>query len=186
MRAITGRLLAKGLQLLEEQWRSLWYRWVRFAWIRFGRGVTFSGPLHSLGLSGTITVGDMVFFGPWVSLSVAGGADIAIGSNVSVNKGCVIGALARIEIGDGCRIGENVSIRDNDHRINGREPILASGFKSAPVTIGRDVWIGRNVTVMPGVTIGEGAVIGANTLVNRDVPAFAVVVGAPCREIRQR
>jgi acetyltransferase-like isoleucine patch superfamily enzyme len=34
--------------------------------------------------------------------------------------------------------------------------------------------------------IGEGAVVGANAVVTRDLPAFAVAVGAPARIIRDR
>lgn len=43
--------------------------------------------------------------------------------------------------------------------------------------IGNDVWIGINAVVLQGVTIGDGAVIGANSVITRDVPPYAVVVG---------
>jgi len=52
--------------------------------------------------------------------------------------------------------------------------------------IGHDVWIGCNSTVLRGVTIGDGAVIGANSLVNKDVPAFAIAVGSPARVVKYR
>ena len=52
--------------------------------------------------------------------------------------------------------------------------------------VGNDVWIGQNVTVMPGVHIGDGAIIGANSVVAKDVPAYCVAGGNPCRVIRQR
>jgi chloramphenicol O-acetyltransferase type B len=45
--------------------------------------------------------------------------------------------------------------------------------------IGNDVYIGHGAFIRPGVTIGDGAVIGANTVVVKDVPAYAVVVGNP-------
>jgi acetyltransferase-like isoleucine patch superfamily enzyme len=186
MQFTLGRLAAKALQELEQRTRSIWYRYVRFAWMRFGRGVVFSGPLHSLGSTGTVIIGDRAFFGPWVTLSVADGGALVVGNNVSINKSCVISALKRVEIGDGCRIGENVSIRDNDHRISGREPILGSGFKSEPIVIGANVWIGRNVTILPGVVIGEGAVIGAHALVNRRVEPFSIMVGTPAKKIAER
>jgi virginiamycin A acetyltransferase len=47
------------------------------------------------------------------------------------------------------------------------------------VVIGSDVWIGRGAKILSGVTIGDGAIIGAWTVVSKDVPAFAVVVGSP-------
>lgn len=42
--------------------------------------------------------------------------------------------------------------------------------------IGNDVWIGFGATIMSGVTIGDGAVIAAKSLVNHNVPPYAIVV----------
>ena len=55
-----------------------------------------------------------------------------------------------------------------------------------PVTLGHDVWIGHGVVVLPGVRIGSGAAIGAGSIVTKDVPPFAVVVGNPGRVLRMR
>jgi acetyltransferase-like isoleucine patch superfamily enzyme len=56
-----------------------------------------------------------------------------------------------------------------------------------PMTIGHDVWIGAHVLILPGCRrIGDGAVIGAGTIVTRDVPDFAVVVGNPGRVVKSR
>ena len=58
-------------------------------------------------------------------------------------------------------------------------------FKGDTV-IGNDVWIGQHVTVLPGVHIGDGAIIGANSVVTKDVPAYTIAGGNPCRVIRKR
>ena len=58
-------------------------------------------------------------------------------------------------------------------------------FKGDTVA-GNDVWIGQNVTVMPGVHIGDGAIIAANSVVVKNVPAYCVAGGNPCRLIRKR
>ena len=50
--------------------------------------------------------------------------------------------------------------------------------------VGNDVWIGQNVTVMPGVHIGDGSIIAANSVVTKDVPDNAVVVGVPAKVIK--
>ena len=52
--------------------------------------------------------------------------------------------------------------------------------------VGNDVWIGQNVTVLPGVRIGDGAIIAANAVVSRDVPAYHIAGGNPCRILRKR
>lgn len=54
------------------------------------------------------------------------------------------------------------------------------------VKIGNDVWVGVRSMVMGGVTIGDGAVIGAGSIVTKDVPPYAVVVGVPAKVIRYR
>jgi len=51
------------------------------------------------------------------------------------------------------------------------------------VDIGLD---GHGVVIMPGVRIGNGAVVGSNSVVTKDVPAYAIVAGAPAMVIRQR
>ncbi|WP_040262150.1 CatB-related O-acetyltransferase [Pseudomonas massiliensis] len=55
-----------------------------------------------------------------------------------------------------------------------------------PTTIGHDVWVGRDVIIMKGVKIGTGAVVGAQSLVNKDVPPYAIVAGSPARVVRYR
>lgn len=53
-------------------------------------------------------------------------------------------------------------------------------------TLENDIWIGAGVNILRGVTIGNGAIIGAGTVVTKDVPPYAVVVGNPGRIIRMR
>ncbi|MNW18208.1 Galactoside O-acetyltransferase [compost metagenome] len=52
------------------------------------------------------------------------------------------------------------------------------------MTIGNNVWIGGAAIILPGVIIGDNAVVGAGSVVTRDVPAGATVVGNPAR-VRQ-
>lgn len=54
------------------------------------------------------------------------------------------------------------------------------------VRIGHDVWVGARAMILSGVTIGNGAVIGAGSIVAKDVPPYAVVVGNPGRLIKYR
>lgn len=50
-----------------------------------------------------------------------------------------------------------------------------------PVRIGLNVWIGGGAIVLPGVTVGDDALVGAGSVVTRDVPAGATVMGNPAR-----
>ena len=43
--------------------------------------------------------------------------------------------------------------------------------------IGNDVWIGSGCIIRNNITIGDGAVIGAGSIITKDVPPYAVVVG---------
>lgn len=54
------------------------------------------------------------------------------------------------------------------------------------ITIGNDVWIGAKSTVMSGVKISDGVVIGSGSVVTKDVPPYAIVVGNPAKVIKYR
>jgi acetyltransferase-like isoleucine patch superfamily enzyme len=65
--------------------------------------------------------------------------------------------------------------------VGDRGPIAADR-----VEIGDDVWIGAGSIVLGGVSIGSGAVIGAGSVVSSSLPAFAIAVGNPARQIGVR
>lgn len=113
------------------------------------------------------------------------GSNIRLGQGVFLNYNCVILDVAEVSIGDGTQIGPAVQIYAADHP---RDPqARAQGLESArPVRIGRNVWIGGGAIILPGVTIGDDAVVGAGSVVTRDVPAGATVVGNPARGVTVR
>lgn len=49
------------------------------------------------------------------------------------------------------------------------------------IIIEEDSWIGAGCILLPGVKIGRGCVVGAGSVVTKDVPDYAVVVGSPAR-----
>ena len=55
--------------------------------------------------------------------------------------------------------------------------------KETDVIIEEGAWIGANVTLISGAKIGRGAVIGACSMVNKEIPPYAVAVGIPARII---
>ena len=53
-----------------------------------------------------------------------------------------------------------------------------------PIILRRGCQIGMGSIIMPGVEIGEGAIIGARSVVTKDIPAWTVAVGSPCKVIK--
>lgn len=54
------------------------------------------------------------------------------------------------------------------------------------IIVEEDVWIGARVTLLAGAHIGRGSVIGANSLVNKEIPPYSVVVGSPAKIIASK
>lgn len=62
-------------------------------------------------------------------------------------------------------------------------PVPACGTPK-PVIIEDNVWIGFGSVILPGVTLGHGCVVGSRSIIQQDVPPYAVVVGDPQRVLR--
>lgn len=108
------------------------------------------------------------------------GYNISLGRGVFLNFGCCILDVVSVTIGDMTQIGTAVQILTADHPRDPaqRRQMLEFG---RPVVIGANVWIGGGAIILPGVTVGDDAIIGAGSVVTRDVPPGATVVGNPAR-----
>lgn len=108
------------------------------------------------------------------------GCNIRIGRGVFLNFNCVLLDVTHITIGDQTQIGPGVQIYAADHP---RDPAQrrANLENGRPVHIGANVWIGGGAILLPGVTVGDDAIIGAGSVVTRDVPRGAMVVGNPAK-----
>jgi len=114
-----------------------------------------------------------------------GGRHVHFGNNVYCNFGCTFVDDTHIYVGDCTMFGPNVIVATAGH------PILPSLREqayqyNAPVHIGRNCWIGAGAIIVPGITIGENSVIGAGSVVTKDIPAYCIAVGNPCRVMRKR
>lgn len=139
-------------------------------------------------------LGERTSIGPYNVIFVSGhdahgrparlvmGAHSTIGeqNNIRAGGGSII-------IGSHCRISQQVSIVSSDHGIRREELIAKQEWVSkGDIIIGDDVWVGCSSQILAGVTIGNGAVIAAGSLVNKDIPEYAVVAGVPARVLKYR
>jgi maltose O-acetyltransferase len=108
------------------------------------------------------------------------GFNISLGADVFLNFNCVILDVVPVAIGDRTQIGPGVQILTADHPrgVAEREAGLEFG---RPIHVGRNVWIGGGALILPGVRVGDHAIIGAGSVVTRDVPSGATVMGNPAR-----
>ena len=80
----------------------------------------------------------------------------------------------------------HVGYRSSAYGLGADDAAFFAWRRSTPVTLGNDVWIGHGAVVLPGVSLGSGAAVGAGSIVTKDVPPFAIVVGNPARVLRLR
>lgn len=112
---------------------------------------------------------------------IAYGKNTQLGKNVIINFNCTFLDLGGITVEDDVLIGPNTNIITEEHPLN---PQQRHGLHARPVVIRRNAWLGAGVIVLPGVTIGENAIVGAGSVVTKDVPDNAVVVGSPAKIVK--
>ncbi len=124
------------------------------------------------------------------------GDQTRIGSFVEIQKHAVIGARCKISshsfICEGVTLGDEVFIGHGVVFTNDRYPRAATpdgrlqgdrDWQVIPTRVGHGASIGSHATLLPGIVVGEHALVGAGSVVTRDVPAYAVVVGVPARVV---
>ena len=108
--------------------------------------------------------------------------DVVVGDRVTVKCG--------VQLWDGVVLEDDVCVGPNATFTNDPFPRSRQALAHYPRTVvRRGASIGANATVLPGITIGAGAMVGAGSVVTRDVPEGAIVIGNPARvkgSVRQR
>lgn len=119
--------------------------------------------------------------------------------DVQIGKNCNIGAYVFVE--NGVKIGDRVKIKNNVSLYKGIEleddvfigpnvvftnvinprSFINRKAEFRPTIVKKGASIGANATIICGHTIGEYALVGAGTVVTKDVPAHALIMGNPGR-----
>ena len=129
----------------------------------------------------------------WHFVHVCGGAKV--GKGVSLGQNVFVGN--KVTIGDNCKIQNNVSVYDNVHLEEGvfcgpsmvftnvynPRSLIERKSEYRDTLVKKGATLGANCTIVCGVTIGEYAFIGAGAVINKDVPAYALMVGVPAKQI---
>lgn len=113
--------------------------------------------------------------------------NMEIGSNVTFQPMAYIEAAGGINIGDDCSVAHHATIISESHVYeDANVPFKNQGMIRKPIIIGQDVWIGAKATILCGVNVGDKSVIGANSVVNKDVSPYSVMVGTPAKCVKKR
>lgn len=128
----------------------------------------------------------------WAFAHVLPGARIGAGCNICdhvfIENDVIIGDRVTIKCGvqiwDGIRLEDDVMVGPNATFTNDLFPRSKQPFQLRSTLVERGASIGANATILCGITIGAGAMIGAGSVVTKDVPPRAVIVGNPGRIIR--
>jgi UDP-2-acetamido-3-amino-2,3-dideoxy-glucuronate N-acetyltransferase len=129
----------------------------------------------------------------WHFAHVCAGA--RIGCGVSLGQNTFVGN--KVAIGDLCKIQNNVSVYDNvtleEGVFCGPSMVFTNVYNPRSLIerkneyrntlIKKGATLGANCTIVCGVTVGEFAFVGAGAVINKDVPAYALMVGVPARQV---
>lgn len=129
----------------------------------------------------------------WHFAHVCGGA--VIGKGVSLGQNVFVGN--KVSIGDKCKIQNNVSVYDNVYLEEGvfcgpsmvftnvynPRSLIERKDQYLDTLVKKGATLGANCTIVCGVTIGEFAFVGAGAVINKDIPAYSLMVGVPARQI---
>lgn len=146
---------------------------------------------HTAMIDDGATLGENTKVWHWSHVS----AGATIGDHCSLGQNVFVGN--KVVIGHNVKIQNNVSIYDNvsleDDVFCGPSMVFTNVYNPRSAVnrkneyrntlVKKGATLGANCTIVCGVTIGRYAFIGAGSVVNRDVPDYALMVGVPARQI---
>jgi putative colanic acid biosynthesis acetyltransferase WcaF len=108
--------------------------------------------------------------------------NLILGDECGIGNGAILYSQGKISI------GKRVVISQGTHLCAGTHDYTQVGFPliTNPIIIEDHVWVAAEAFLHPGVTLGVGSVIGARSVVTKDMPAWMVCAGFPCKPIKAR
>ncbi|WP_397181601.1 acyltransferase [Nocardioides campestrisoli] len=112
---------------------------------------------------------------------------LVLEDGASVARDVTLDARGGLTLKRDCLIGfESILLTSTHNSAEVGIPIQAQGMYLAPVLIEERAWLGARTVMLPGTTAGTDSVVGTASVVTRDVPCEAIVVGIPAKVLRQR
>src|SRR5439155_15010355 len=145
--------------------------------VKLGAGVKLSNFINLYGCE----VGDHTRIGAFVEIQ----RHAKVGSNCKISSPTFI--CEGVSIEDNVFVGHGVTfINDSYPRATTTHGELQTekDWNVEPTLVKKGASIGSGATILANITIGENALVGAASVVTRDVPANAIVVGNPARLLR--
>ncbi|MBE6305415.1 MAG: acyltransferase [Bacteroidales bacterium] len=116
-------------------------------------------------------------------------ANVYLEDRASIKSGFkLVNTSGKLIIKRDARIAINCTVVTGNHvRISGIPlgvgNVYHIGDIERDIIIGEECWIGVNVTLLSGAKVGRGAIIGGCSMVNKEIPPYAVAVGSPAKVI---
>lgn len=112
---------------------------------------------------------------------------VRLGKGTTVQNETFINSIGGLHVGDYVGIGYRSTIVTFIHRYRGSETIpFDNKIFLHPVIIRDCVWIGWHTCIQPGIEIGEGAIVAMGSVITKNVPPLAIVMGNPAAIIGWR
>jgi acetyltransferase-like isoleucine patch superfamily enzyme len=148
-----------------NQLRNIWLFKIRYPWVKIG------GNVHCKQ--------DVFFWSP--------NKHIILGNYVGIGVRCIF--LCDLEMGNKVLIASNVAFLNSDdhrHDIVGKTTWDSGRGDRYSIVVEDDVWIGHGSIILTPARIGRGSIVAAGSVVNQDVPRYAIVAGVPAKVVKMR
>lgn len=169
-----------------------------------GRGLVIRHPAR-MAFGANVAIDDCTF----IDASGSGDIGVQLRDGVVLSRNCIVLGktghvvlMERVDVGFNCvfasvagiTIGASTIIAGNCYIGGGRYhhdrldmPIMDQGcYSRGELVIGEKSWIGAGAVILDGVKLGKGVIVGAGSVVIKDAPDYAVLVGAPARILHIR